>query len=146
MKPVKYNPKAVGTTIDSLLDSFFNGSISDFVGSDYFMTSPSTNILENENEYKIELAVPGLNKEDFSINLDQDTLTIEAKNEEKTTAENEKYIKREFNYMAFKRNFTLPDTVNTNDIKAQYENGVLSIVLPKKEEAKPLPARIINIQ
>ena len=146
----KFYPNPIGKSIDSFLDSFFNGSINHFADVSFTNSLPSTNIMETENEYKIELAAPGLAKDHFSINLDQNLLTIEAKNEvtkEENKEENAvKFVKREFNFTSFKRTFTLPDTVNANDINAQYENGVLSLVLPKKEEAKPLPARTIAVQ
>jgi HSP20 family protein len=147
MKPTKFqSTKSVGTSVDSFLNSFFNGSLNHFADVNFATTSPSTNIVETEDEYKIELAAPGLDKSDFSLNLDQDLLTIEAKKEEKTEETKEKYVKQEFNFTSFKRTFTLPDTVNTNDINATYENGVLNISLPKKEEAKPLPAKTIAVQ
>ncbi|MFT4758472.1 MAG: HSP20 family protein [Paraglaciecola sp.] len=146
MKPTKFqNSKSVGTSIDSFLDSFFNGNVNHFADVNFSTTSPSINIVESENEYKIELAAPGLGKSDFSLNLDQDLLTIEAKIEDKKEETKEKYVKREFNFTSFKRTFTLPDTVNANNINAIYEKGVLSVVLPKKEEAKPLPAKTIAV-
>jgi len=146
MKPAKYQQKSVGTSIDSFLNSFFHGNLNSFANNDFSFNSPATNIVETENEYKIELAAPGLNKEDFNLNLDQNLLTIEAKKETKEEETTERFVKQEFNFSAFNRTFTLPDTVNANDINAVYENGVLSVVLPKKEEAKPLPAKTIAVQ
>lgn len=147
MKPAKFHQqKSVETSIDSFLNSFFNGNFNHFADVNFATSSPSTNIVETEDDYKIELAAPGLDKADFNLNLDQDLLTIEAKKETKDEDTNERYVKREFNFTSFKRTFTLPDTVNANDINATYENGVLSVVLPKKEEAKPLPAKTIAVQ
>jgi len=146
MKPVKYNANAIETTIDNIFDNFFSNNISNFVGSDFFVTSPSTNVIESDNEYRIEVAAPGLDKADFNLNLDQDLLIIEANKEAKTEENTEKFVKREFNYTSFKRSFTLPDTVNTESIHATYKNGVLNVSLPKKEEAKPIPARTIKVK
>ena len=146
MKPSKFQQKSVGTSIDSFLDSFFNGSINHFADGNFATSSPSTNVVESENAYKIELAAPGLEKSDFTLSLDQDLLTIEVKKETKAEETKEKFIKREFNFTSFKRTFTLPDTVNANDINATYENGVLSVVFPKKEEAKPLPQKTIAVK
>lgn len=147
MKPSKFQKRSsVETSIDSFLNSFFNGSLNHFADVNFTTSSPSTNIVETENDYKIELAAPGLEKTDFTLNLDQDLLTIEAKKEAKKEETKEKYVKREFNFTSFKRTFTLPETVNANNINATYENGVLAIILPKKEEAKPLPAKTIAVQ
>ena len=152
MKVINYqNPKGFISNFDNLFDSFFNNNLSNFVGSDYFLSNPSTNIKETEEGYEIELAAPGLEKEDFKLNLDKDILTIEAKRENKSEKINEseetteKFVRREFNFTSFKRSFTLPETVNAENIGAKYENGILNITLPKKEEAKPLPAKNIQI-
>ena len=146
MKLINYkNPKGFIAEFDNFFDNFFNGDLTEFIGSDYFLSSPSTNIKETDEYYKIELAAPGLETENFSLNLDQDVLTIEAKSEDKTANSTNKFIRREFNYTAFKRSFTLPESVDSEGIGAKYEHGILNITLPKKEEAKPLPARNIEI-
>ncbi|WP_187656959.1 Hsp20/alpha crystallin family protein, partial [Flavobacterium macrobrachii] len=95
----------------------------------------------------LELAAPGKTKEDFIIEIDHNVLTIssETKNETEQTENNGRYTRREFSYTSFRRAFTLPETVNTDAINAVYENGVLLITLPKKEEALPKPKRLIDI-
>ncbi len=108
---------------------------------------PLVNIKETDENYTIELAIPGLNKDEFSIEIDNDLLIISSKtkSEKNTTSKNEKYTRKEFNYSSFNRSFNLPDTINNQEIEATYNNGVLMVNLPKKEEAKLLPKRSISI-
>lgn len=97
---------------------------------------PATNILEKENEFHIELAAPGMKKEDFKINLENNVLTISSEQKSETKEENENYTRKEFHYGSFCRSFTLPKNVETEKIKASYEDGILKVDLPKKEETK----------
>jgi HSP20 family protein len=108
---------------------------------------PAVNIRETEDGFNVEMAVPGMKKEDFKVDLDQNLLTISAeeKSENSDKDTNGKYTRREFNYRSFKRVFTLPETANADKIHASYEDGVLAISIPKKEEAKPKPAKMIEI-
>jgi HSP20 family protein len=106
---------------------------------------PAVNVRETEDSHIMELAVPGMKKSDFKIELDNDTLIISAekKNEQE---ENEKgYTRKEFNYSSFRRSFSLPNTVESDKIDASYKDGLLTITIPKKEEAKQKPARLIKI-
>lgn len=104
---------------------------------------PSVNIIENDKNFVIEFAVPGVKKEDFNINLEDRVLTVsrEAK-EEETNKEN--YTRREFVYGSFSRSFTLPKSIKYDDITAKYNEGILVLSLPKKEEEAKL-SRVINI-
>jgi len=106
---------------------------------------PPVNIKENETGFELELSVPGRLKEDFKIEINKEVLTVT--NELKTEAVNkeDKYTRREFALKSFTRAFTLPNSVDTEHIKADYQNGVLSFVLPKKEEALPKPKRLIEL-
>jgi len=100
---------------------------------------PATNISETDQAYQLELAVPGFSKEDFRIDLEKDVLTISAEKEKenKTEDTNEKpYRMREFGRCNFSRSFSIPEAVDKDGIKAEYENGILSIALPKKEVVK----------
>ena len=108
---------------------------------------PAVNIRENDETFEVHVAVPGKRKEDFKIELDNEILTIssEEKREEETPERNAKFTRREFSYSNFKRAFSLPETVDSGKISASYNNGVLEIVLPKKEEAKVQPKRMIEI-
>ncbi len=108
-------------------------------------TVPAVNIIDNDTNFELSLAVPGRQKEDFNIEIDDNVLAIsaEVKNESDNLKEN--YTRREFGFTSFKRAFTLPDTVDTEKIEASYENGILHFVLPKKEEALPKPKRLIAL-
>ncbi len=131
-----------------ILEDIFNtdwfGGVSNGVSKIGFNT-PAVNIQETDNDYTIELAAPGLAKENFNIELDADVLTISSEIKKESKDEKSNYTRREFGYSEFKRSFTLPDAVNTADIFASYENGILSLKLPKKEEAKVQPKRLIEI-
>ncbi len=110
-------------------------------------TVPSVNVRENDDEYLVEMAVPGMKKEDFQIEVNNNVLTIrsEVKNEQEKK-EGETYTRREFSYQSFYRSFNLNhQEVDESKIKATYKDGILSVVLPKKEEAKPKPSRSIKI-
>ena len=108
---------------------------------------PAVNIQETEDNFSVEVAAPGKTKEDFNIELDNDVLTIssEEKKEEETTDKKGRYTRKEFSYTNFKRAFSLPETVDSEKISAVYNSGVLEITLPKKEEAKVQPKRMIEI-
>ncbi len=109
-------------------------------------TQPAVNVKENADGFYLALAAPGYGKEDIEVKIEENVLTISSeKKEEATAPEGEKFTRKEFKYAAFKRTFTLPDTVDATKIGANYENGILNISIPKKEEAKPLPARTIEI-
>jgi len=143
MNLVKTNPRAF---FPSVMEDFFKP---DFMGGtqSFSSTIPAVNIKETETEFRIELASPGLKKEDFNIELDENVLSIssERKIESEEKNENGKYTRKEFSFSSFKRSFTLPEAVNEEDIKANYENGVLLLTLPKREEALPKPKRLIEI-
>ena len=104
------------------------------------------NIKETDDSFLVELMAPGMNKEDFNIELDNDLLTISAEvKTEKTEGEEGKFTRKEFSFSSFKRSFTLPETVKDEEINASYENGILKITLPKIEEALPTAKRLIDI-
>lgn len=108
---------------------------------------PAVNIQETEDNFSVEVAAPGKTKEDFNIELDSDVLTIssENKNEKESSEKNGMYTRKEFSYNTFKRAFSLPDSINSEKISATYNNGVLEILLPKREEAKAQAKRMIEI-
>jgi HSP20 family protein len=117
-----------------------------FGGMDGFNNSlPAVNILETEKGFEVEMAVPGMKKEDFKIEVDNDIMTISSETKSDENVTEGTYTRREFTYSSFKRSFTLPETVNTESIDATYENGVLKLSIPKKEEALPKPKRMIEI-
>ena len=147
MSIVKFNPFFHGSTLSNVFDDVFNRSISDLVGSDFAVTTPSANITENNDNFTIELAAPGLDKKDFVISVEKDQLlisaTLEDKSEEK---EDGKWTRKEFNFTSFKRSFHLTEAVDTENIKAEYNKGFLTLVLPKKEEVKTKAPKIIEIK
>lgn len=108
---------------------------------------PAVNIQESDDNFMVAVAAPGKTKEDFTIELNNDVLTIssEEKKESETREKNGRFTRKEFNYSNFKRAFSLPETVDSGKISASYNNGVLEIMLPKKEEAKVQPKRMIEI-
>lgn len=105
---------------------------------------PAVNVFETGEHFRIEVAVPGLQKSDFQIDLEKDLLHIAAK-KDVDTPEDVTYKRHEFGAVDFKRSFRLPETIDAAGIEAKYENGILAILLPKKEEAKEQPPRQIEI-
>ncbi len=129
----------------SFFESFFGKDSADLFVPSTSGTLPSVNVVETEDGFRIEVAAPGLKKSDFKVNLDHNQLSISAeakKEEEKTT---EKYTRQEFKYTSFQRVFSLPNTIDGEKIEAGYEDGILKISLPKREEAKVKPSRTISI-
>jgi len=100
------------------------------------ITVPAVNITENKENYIVSMAVPGMKKNDFNINLEADMLTISSEKEDDKEEEGQDYKRREYSYTSFSRSFNLPEEVNKEKIEAAYEDGVLKLILPKKEEAK----------
>ena len=135
MTLVKFKPAL--SNFDSLLDSFFPVTY----GAPRLET-PSTNVLETKDSYVIEMNVPGRNKEDFNLLVENDLLTISFEKKEEKVEEDRKFIRREFNFQNFKRSFSLDDSIDASKIEARYENGILKIDLPKKEDKKELTRQI----
>ena len=135
-------------SVPSFFDDFFTRDLFDWSNTNhaYGTSLPAVNIKEDDDNYEIEVAVPGLKKDDFKIEIEHDVLTVSSQQEDESNVDEESYKRREFRYASFKRSFTLPENkVDGNKIKANYVNGVLHITLPKKEEAKPKPVRTIKI-
>ena len=121
------------------------GNIETGINTNKNSTMPSVNIAEEDDTFKIEFAVPGMEKSEFNINLDNNILTVKSEKEEENEKANKNFTRKEFSYSSFQRSFTLPDSVNGDEIKAEYENGILQIEIPKKEEAKVKPQREIEV-
>jgi HSP20 family protein len=109
------------------------------------MNIPAVNVAEHKDLYMVELAVPGMKKDDFKIDVDGNILTISSEKEETKEEKEKKFTRKEYNYSSFSRSFTLPDEVNMEKIDAKYENGILKIALPRKEEAKKITAKHIAV-
>jgi len=116
------------TPFNDLFDTLFNDKA--------FSKLPAVNIAETDNQYEVELAVPGLKKEDFKINLEESVLTISAENKKEAVEEGKKVTRKEFSYSSFSRSFTLPEIADSDNIQASYTDGVLSITIAKKKEEK----------
>lgn len=134
----------------SLLDRFFEGDVMDWNNSNYAgsnSTLPAVNIKEDANDYQIELAAPGMKKDDFKLNYENGRLSISSeRSNESEEKEGERITRREFSYQSFQRSFTVPQNiVDAEKIKASYNDGILNIRLPKRDEVKPKPAKEIKI-
>ena len=131
--------------VPTIFDDFFR----DWSSTNFSKTNtslPAVNILEDEDGFKVEVAVPGMDKKDFKIDLDNDILTISSEKSAENEQNEDNYTRKEYSYQAFTRSFSLPKNIVDGDkIKATYKNGELVISIPKKEEAKPKPAKMIEI-
>lgn len=125
--------KAVNPWLNDVFDTFFNDS---FISDRMIARVPAVNIAETEGDYHIELAVPGLKREDFKISLDKNILSISAEKKSEASEEGRKYNRREYSYTSFVRSFTLPETADQSNIEAEYIDGILQINVAKREEAK----------
>ena len=136
------NPRTLAKRTErmpSFFEDFFNKPLLDLFDSGFpsrTMNMPAVNITERKDDYLIAMAAPGLKKEDFKIDVEGNMLTISSEKEEEN--EEKEYTRKEYSYSSFERSFTLPDEVNKDKIDAHYQDGVLELVLPKKEEAKKM--------
>lgn len=132
----------------------FHTLLDDFWGTNWMpmkervnATVPAVNIHEDENGYKIEVAAPGYEKSDFSVTIENEMLTIAVEKHEEKQEENSQLTRKEFGYSSFTRRFNIPqELVDTERVEAQYEKGILTLLIPKREEVKPKPARMIEIR
>ena len=136
--------------LPNLFDDFLTRSLWDWGNLNYSDTNtsiPAVNILEKDDGFEVEMAAPGMDKKDFSIELENNVLTISSeKKSEKEESGKDKIHRKEFSYQSFRRSFTLArDTVDADKIQAKYENGILRLMIPKKEEAREKPRRVIKI-
>jgi len=140
MLPVMFTNNWLSNTFDDMFDTNFMPRAN--------ATAPAINVKETEKEYEVEVAAPGLKKEDFQVNIDNDgnlSIKMEQKNEEKKEDKNSHYLRREFSYSKYEQTLILPDNVNKEGISAKVDNGVLNITLPKLEETKAKVQRQIEI-
>jgi HSP20 family protein len=132
--------------IPTVFDDFFR----DWSSSNFSTTNttlPAVNIKENDDQFVVLVAVPGMDKKDFKINLDNNILTIQSEKEIEKNEEKDNYTRKEYSYQSFKRSFTLPkNVVDSDNIEASYINGELEIKIPKLEIAKPKPVKLIEVQ
>lgn len=125
MNMIRFNQPAL-----SLMDQFFSNTMRETGRYNY-----PANIYDNENSFVIEMSAPGFNKEDFKINIEQQTLNISAETKQENEVQDEKFLRREFSKNNVSRSFILPKTVDLDSISADYTNGILKITLPRREDA-----------
>lgn len=146
MTLVKFNPTKQATAANPWLSDAFESVFNDSILTDRLVSRvPAVNIAETDADYQIELAIPGLKKEDFKISVDKNILSISADQKNEKAQEGKKYSKREYSYNSFVRSFTLPDTIDHSKIDATYTDGILKLTVAKKEEAK-IQSREITVQ
>ena len=121
--------------LSSFVDEFFPDFPTSW-GRDLGGNFPPANIHETKDAFHVELSVPGRNKEDFKLNVENGNLTILFEKKEETKTEDYKTVRKEFSFKSFKRSFNLDDRIDTDGIQAKYDNGVLKVLLPKKEQGK----------
>ncbi len=132
--------------LPEIWDDFFGNSWFDRdMSMDNRTSVPAVNVIENKDEYKIEVAAPGLEKKDFKVDVHKNVLTISSESKDEKEDQNEKYMRREFRYSSFKRSFTLPETVDSEKIRATHRDGILNISVPKKPEAVEKGPKQISI-
>jgi len=142
-------PKRTEGYVPSFIDRFFNNELMDWGTSNFSRTNtslPAVNVKETDDDYFIEVAAPGMTKKDFSINFQNNVLTISSEKQDEKEESDDSYTRKEFSYQSFQRSFTVPgNDVDSDKISASYNDGILNIKLPKREEVKPKPAREIKI-
>ena len=129
----------------SLFDEFFTCDFGIDLAPRIYQT-PAVNLTEKEDAFHMELVAPCKEKKDFDVVLEEDTLTISTTSENEIVEDDTQFTRREFDYTSFTRSFRIPETIDTKRIKANYKNGLLSIVLPKRKEAIPEPKKQIEIR
>ncbi len=143
MNLVRFKQNKPNNGIDRIFNDFFGGGMlpSSFVESNSHV--PAVNIVENAKSFHIEIAAPGYDRNDFNVDIDGKALYVNAETANTNEEEGSSYTRREFSKSSFTRSFTLPDTVDINKVSGHYENGILFIEIPKKEEAiEPAPRRV----
>ncbi|MDN5205054.1 Hsp20/alpha crystallin family protein [Fulvivirgaceae bacterium BMA10] len=133
------------SNVPSLFADFFEDDLFGFDRSNEWVSKvPPANVMENEDNYVIEMAAPGMKKKDFQINIQNGNLTISAENETEEVKKEKTYTRKEYGYTSFSRSFRLPEIIDSDKILAKYENGILQLTLPKKAKEK-IPVKKIAI-
>ena len=136
MNVTKFNSVHPTESLSKWMDNLFHTTLADVIGTDHTVSTPSVNIVEHEKHFSLQLAAPGLTKQDFNLQIENDRLVISAEKKTEKEETQGRYTRREFSYGSFKRSFQLDDNINREGITAAYEDGVLNITLAKKEEAE----------
>ncbi len=143
MAIINWRPVERSTNLSRWMDDFFNDRMDSMMSTPTGVSTPAVNVLDEEDRIELHVAAPGLKKNDFDVRVDNGILSVSAEREEEEKKEEDNFTRREFSYTSFRRQFTLPENVEDEDIKAEYEDGVLKIHIPKKEmEVKKQPKQI----
>jgi HSP20 family protein len=149
----KYNPNSYsdlvehGFSLPGVFDDLINGDSFKPSFSNTGVSTPAVNIIETMDDFRLEMVAPGMKKENFRIEFREDVLTISYDHDDNREGERRgwKYTTREYNYHSFARSFSIPETVEVDKIHAGYDEGILTLILPKKDEAKGQPVRQIKV-
>ena len=133
MTMMRFNPNS---ELSDLFENLFGNSQREEMSHRKYECAPSTNIIENKDGFELHMAVPGFQKKDVKINLEKNVLTITSEKEAEKQTDDVRFTRREFVYGTFSRSFTLPDTIDVDNINADFKNGILKVTLPKMEEVK----------
>ena len=142
-------PTVESKLINNFFDDFITKDLYDWTDRNFAAVGsnlPSVNLKESDKKIEIELAAPGMKREDFKVEIENDVLMISSEKEEEKEEKKENYVRKEFNYQAFSRSFNLPETIDENKIEANYKDGILHVVVAKKEGAKKRPVKTIPIK
>lgn len=144
-------PTVESKLVNNFFDDFITKDLFDWTDRNFAALGsnlPSVNLKETDTKIEVELAAPGMKREDFKVEIDNDILMISSEKEEKKeeVSKKENYIRKEFNYQSFSRTFSLPDTIDENKIEANYKDGILHVVIGKKEGAKKRTLKSIPIK
>ncbi|MCW3464324.1 Hsp20/alpha crystallin family protein [Chitinophaga nivalis] len=147
MTHVKFNHSPLTKSFNGIVDDILHGGLryvkDDFLTNDFFTTHPPVNITETKDAFLLEVVAPGFAKEDFKISVNEKVITISAERKAETRNEGDKQVRREFNFKSFKRSFTITEVVAADQINAKYDNGILKVTLPKKENKQDAPKEIV---
>lgn len=139
--PFQSTRKAFRTMVDDLL----NKSIGDIMGGETVVSRPLANVRETEKAYLLELAIPGVTKDQIRLGIEENQLFVRGAEKESAEESAETYSRREFNYLSFERRFALPEQADPEKVEAKLEHGVLHVTIGKKEKAQSQDSRTINI-
>lgn len=144
-------PSTVNKSVNTFFDDFITKDLFDWSDKNFVALGsnlPSVNLKETDKQIEFELAAPGMKKEDFKVEIDNDILMISSEKEEEKeeVRKADHYVRREFNYQSFCRTFSLPDTIDENKIEANYKDGILHVIVPKKDGAKKRAVKNISIK
>ena len=144
MSIIKWNDRTVLPTVTTVFDNFFSDNPDLFQVLSASDSVPAANIVENDKNYTLELAVPGMSKKDLKIEVDNNMICISSEKEESSETSEKNYTRREYSFNAFSRSFRLPDNVDPEKVSASYNNGILTVEITKTKPDKP-PMKTIAI-